>query len=313
MRTLKKILFSKSWPLVSRLYGVDTVFRIGGGLGNQIFQYAAALAYEKNTGVRVALDLSNSDNQHNGWEIDRVFDLGKKLRVLPTGASKVLWRCAKYGESGRLLREPFDGNSLVFKEKLLKTPILGVIKGFFPSYKYYEEYEDEILPNFKFANTEKIDLMGIDSSRPSVALHVRRGDFLKATGYGGICTTEYYDAALSYMRGQCPDAKYYIFSNDPEWCREYFKGDEFVIVDVNSGKDSWKDMYMMSRCDHYIIANSSFSFWGMELGKSEDSICVGPKYLMYGGPYKTKIEDFLAPRFKMFSPEGEEYLRDNSE
>jgi hypothetical protein len=123
-----------------------------------------------------------------------------------------------------------------------------------------------------------ISLLTDISSSDSVSIHVRRGDYLEpknAKQYGGICTLEYYKKAIAIIKSHYKDPNFYIFSNDIEWCKENLDIDKADFVNNNKGKDSWLDMFLMSKCSANILANSSFSYWGAIMNKN-DNIVVYP-------------------------------------
>lgn len=105
----------------------------------------------------------------------------------------------------------------------------------------------------------------------SVSIHIRRGDYLDAANYkiyGNICTVEYYQNAISRMCKLCESPEFYLFSNDPEWAKKIFGDTEGItIVEEDKERPDYEDMFLMSRCKHNIIANSSFSWWAAWLIK----------------------------------------------
>jgi hypothetical protein len=82
---------------------------------------------------------------------------------------------------------------------------------------------------------------------------------------------------MDYIQSKIESLQYYVFTDDKEWVRENFQLDNAVYVQHNTGRNSWQDMYLMSRCKHNIIANSSFSWWGAWLNTHPDKIVVAPK------------------------------------
>ena len=118
----------------------------------------------------------------------------------------------------------------------------------------------------------------------SVSIHVRRGDYVNHPLFGGICDKAYYQRAITYIQEKTDCDYYIIFSNDIKWCEENLSallmGKNVVFVNWNKGKDSYQDMYLMSRCNYNIIANSSFSWWGAWLNNNPEKIVVAPKIWM---------------------------------
>lgn len=113
----------------------------------------------------------------------------------------------------------------------------------------------------------------------SVSIHIRRGDYLdpqNAALFGGICTESYYDGAVRYVLERFPDAHFYLFSDDPAYARDRYRGDRYTVVDWNTGADSFYDIQLMSSCRHNVCANSTFSFWGARLNPNPDKIMIRP-------------------------------------
>ena len=140
------------------------------------------------------------------------------------------------------------------------------------STKWFDHIEDSIREDFEFKN----DIYNpckemIDTVDNPIALHVRRGDYITNADNHPPCTKEYYDNALSKFDA---DRNVVVFSDDPEWCGTEFPDDRFLI---SEGGDNLADLCMMSMCSDFIIANSSFSWWGSWLSKNPDKKIIAPK------------------------------------
>ncbi len=113
-----------------------------------------------------------------------------------------------------------------------------------------------------------------------VSIHIRRGDYVtntSANDFHGLCSLEYYSAGIEYVLSRVPDATLDVFSDDIEWARLNIRiPAPTIFIDHNQGRSSWEDMRLMSRCQHHIIANSSFSWWGAWLNPSPDKIVIAP-------------------------------------
>ncbi len=113
----------------------------------------------------------------------------------------------------------------------------------------------------------------------SVAIHVRRGDYLIARDmYGGICTENYYIDSMEYMKQHIRNVHFFVFSDDMEWCRFFLdKKENVTFVDINDEDTGCFDLILMSKCQNMIMANSSFSWWAAWLNKYEGKIIIAPK------------------------------------
>ena len=128
-----------------------------------------------------------------------------------------------------------------------------------------------MLLNFVIAVTEQFKQKLIFKNLDPIALHIRRGDFLKNSGNHHNLGLDYYKQALNQFN---PKQQVVIFSDDPQWCleQELFEGDRFM---VSSGNGPYHDLYLMSLCSDFIIANSTFSWWGAWLANR--GTVVAPK------------------------------------
>lgn len=270
------------------------IVRIIGGLGNQMFQYALYMALKHKfpeEEMRVDTSLMGSYNVHNGLEIDRVF--GPSLPQ------------ASFKELITLTRPVYNYKLARAIEKLLpprKTELLDISsehlcdKIFSPGSRYYNGYwldyrysQDimEILRRDVFIFrlplnplTKKMQST-IRNCNNSVSIHVRRGDYLKAQNYAGLCGLDYYGMAIKYFTEILKDPTFFIFSDDTLWCKEnivpLLGSYDCHMIDFNKGTDSPLDMMLMSECEHNIIANSSFSWWGAMLNSNPDKIVCAPR------------------------------------
>lgn len=161
------------------------------------------------------------------------------------------------------------------------------IVGYFQSEKYFSHCKDDIFYHLDFIDSLYDDV--IDQSEKTCSVHIRRGDYLNLSEYHPFPGMEYYNKSMNYMRGKGV-TKFYIFSDDIDWCMENFLG--INDVEYIYGNIDVKDMCLMSSCKNNIIANSSFSWWGAWLNKNPDKIVIAPS-LWFGPAKKGVITDDL--------------------
>jgi len=158
------------------------------------------------------------------------------------------------------------------------------VHGYWQSEEYFKAHGAAIRQVFRFRNGVGSDnnaLISRISSGPSIAIHVRRGDYVsnpKALKVHGVLSPDYYLLAISRIRALEPDARVFAFSDDPEWLREVILSriDNSECVLHNSGTQSFRDMQLMSICDHIVIANSSFSWWAAWLNNNSKKRVIAP-------------------------------------
>lgn len=162
--------------------------------------------------------------------------------------------------------------------------------GFWQTEKYFLDIEHEVREAFTFnpkllsQQTKQFEVQIRNTN--SVSVHIRRGDFLTRENiflYGNICCLDYYKKAIEKMVGIVPLSRFFVFSNDVDWCKKHLEFCNPIYVDCNKREDSWQDMYLMSQCKHNIIANSSFSWWGAWLNKNPQKVVIFPSKFMNQG------------------------------
>lgn len=164
--------------------------------------------------------------------------------------------------------------------KYLNSENNWVINGGIGMYEYFHTYRNEILKLFTFKESiqlfcqEYINKLK-ENNEILVSMHFRRGDYLLYSSLN--LSLEYYNAAIRKINELFPNkkVKYLIFSNEIEWVKENYKNDAFIYVEH---LNRFQDMCLMSMCDHNIIANSCFSWWGAYLNNNEHKQVIAPYY-----------------------------------
>ena len=262
------------------------IIKLNGGLGNQLQQYAL---YEKmkSMGKEVKLDISWFGKDY-GKALKRDLELDYFPNVSYEACSSQ--ELKQVGERS-FVRKVFEKLHLVdsklyvehqmYDEKIFQMDH-KVLEGYWACEAYYEDILPQLREKLVFPKSENPKNIKMEkqmNSCNSVSIHLRRGDYLTLENneiFGGICTEEYYEKALSYMKEKVKDAHFFVFSDDPTYAKEKYRGEEYTIVDINHGRDSFFDVHLMSCCKHHICANSTFSFWGARLNPNSDKIVVRP-------------------------------------
>lgn len=264
------------------------IIEVKGGLGNQMFQFAL---YEKLKwmGYEAVLDdtkLCRHGNQHNGMDLMNAFPItytriSKWQRLKYLGwrfHDAIIKRISVLHMENKIL---YDSEPTPV-ELILKDNI-HYLRGYWQSPSYWLDIREQLLHSFSF-NLSQIDdgitdLINKIQNENSVSLHVRRGDFLWPDNVEkrmGICTLDYYVHAVQYIEQSIGNCTFYIYTDDPKWVKDNFNNLNYILVDRNTGKYSYLDMYLMSISKHNIIANSTFSWWAAWLNRNPDKIVVCP-------------------------------------
>lgn len=267
------------------------IVKILGGIGNQMFQYAFLMALKSRFNDIFLVDISIFDiwNIHNGYELERVFNI-KEKKASVDEIKNVAWYSNNYKVRRAL--------SLILPKKTMyveKSPYKyypqfvnkdgdAYYDGYWQYYKYFEPVRKDVLYAFQFVpdNDERNNsLISKMNNENYVSIHVRRGDYLESKEYKGICGIDYYKKAIDLVRSNISNPTYLIFSNDIEWCKinitPLLENSSVTFVDWNVGANSFRDMELMSKCRANIIANSSFSWWAAYLNSNEHKFVVSPK------------------------------------
>lgn len=307
-------------------------FKCIGGIGNQMFVYAAARAFQlkqkekvilvyeqhkKNsdsypydlTALNINRDLLNTDitfeNVIKKWKVEKIFALMSRkvvprIKRLGIKAEKVimkimqpLWNIGGCYHVGYMVQWPM-------KIRLTKNMIC---EGYFQSSIYFSDYKKIIQQELRVkegvfdVNKELIELV---RGCESICVHVRRGDYTIYKEHL-VCTVNYYQKALEFMQSLHLNATYFVFSDDIEWTKQNISWPENTIFaeelrnvvqkDVDY-KNPFIDLQVMYECKHFIISNSSFSWWAQFLAQNSEKIVVAPDRWLKNHVIEDIYEDF---------------------
>ena len=260
--------------------------RLVGGLGNQMFQYAASRALALRRGVGLRLDVSNFNTYHlhkYGLHHLAISAEVTDQRQLPNAGARVLEHLRHL--VGLNTPALYCENGLRFDPAVLALPSNTTLDGYWQCERYFADYADPIRAEL-FVKTpaigDNLKYLDLFCSGTSVSVHIRRGDYVfntQANSVHGTCDISYYEAAAHYIAARCAEAPtFYLFSDDPDWVRDNFHIPFKRRLVMHNGADrNFEDLRLMSACSHHIIANSSFSWWGAWLNPSKEKIVVAPQ------------------------------------
>ncbi len=290
------------------------IARLTGGLGNQMFQYAAGRALADRLGAELLLDLRTFEHALALRPYTRrAYALAPfKLRArVATPADLRNWPVwvMEIGMRLRLVRPLFRRwhfESAITYDPSVRTlhaPLCLV--GYWQSERYFIDIADKIRADFTLLqplDSTNARLLKLARSDRSVGLHVRRGDFISlndAAQLHGMCSVDYYRRAISLVRKRCPECHFLIFSDDPEWARAELPLDPSAVFVTGNAERPEQDLALMSACKHHIIANSSFSWWAGWLGDSPEQMVIAPSP-WYASP-KLDARDLAVSRWQYIS------------
>lgn len=264
------------------------IVRLRGGLGNQLFQYAAARVYNLTSGREFKADITGYANPETqkvprGYKLDK-FNLElpiateKEVKTLkyPFGLLSKAWRGIK--------TKVFGLDYLDYHPGLFKSHIT-YLDGFFQSPLYYKDHEElirrecSVRPEFISETAYTIEKEMTESL--SVSVHIRRGDLvteIDAARSQGLCSLEYYEKTVASFKAEFSgDVVFYIFSDDIPWVRENMHFPKNSVYVSEFTLQDYEELYLMSKTKHNIIGNSTFSWWGAWLNQNPNKIVTAPK------------------------------------
>jgi hypothetical protein len=255
------------------MIGFNALGRMG-RLGNQMFQYAALKGIARNIGADITIPYyTDAVNDGIGnmlrTELFDSFDLNVNVGLLDSGQATTLHeRHFHYDE-----------------EFFYRCPDNVSLQGYFQTEKYFRNIKSEIRDDFTFKEEILTPCKELVSQLDNpLALHVRRTDYISNSANHPPCPLSYYEKALKHF----DDRQVIVFSDDPAWCKEQelFSNDRFM---VSENDDNRVDLCLMSLCSDFIIANSTYSWWGAWLSTNKNKKVIAP--VQWFGTGYTKDHD----------------------
>lgn len=282
------------------------IVQLTGGLGNQMFQYAAAKALSVKKNVDLFLDISfYLKDEFPELEIPREFELlhfkGITEKIVNINELKKnnTFDFLKEKTINKLLPKHKRG---IYKEKyyhydsqFFNANNSTYLMGIWQSPKYFELYKKTILLSYQLKDDLIEDVLKkgkeLNSSN-SVSIHIRRGDYLRKPeilDWHGIMSKDYYIKAFELLCSKKKIDRVYFFSDEPEWVKsELIPHIQGEIISDHLNSTQYNDFYLMQQCQNNIIANSTFSWWAAYLNPNPNKIVIAPKKWFNSAPNNTK-------------------------
>lgn len=261
------------------------IVRIQGGLGNQLFQYAAGSSLAQRLGTVCKLDLT-SLHKKQLRQLELNYFSFEPLIATKEEIKEFVWLPTLYRHSpaffSKLGKNIYREPHFHFDENFAQLPNHVYLDGYWQSEKYFSSNESRlrneliIKPAYIQHLQEWVEEM---EQNQSVSVHIRRGDYInkKVTDYHGVLTTDYYNKSIRILAQKNPSIKLYFFSDDINWVKQNINIElphEFISGKTRS---TIEDFYLMSKCRHNIIANSSFSWWTAWLNSNKSKTIIAPQ------------------------------------
>ncbi|MBO0933966.1 alpha-1,2-fucosyltransferase [Fibrella aquatilis] len=275
------------------------ITNLSDGLGNQLFQYAFGrvlslyhgvplktnpywFKHESNYKVRrYGLSHFGIDAPEATWqEIDEyIFADTQWHRLLKPYYKRI-----------RIHEQTYQYDSNVWK-----FPSRTFVTGYWQAWRYYADYQEKISSELRIVTPPSdcaARLMERIQSSPSVAIHIRRGDYLSNPMFNVLPKT-YYNDAITFLQNRYKSLNWYVFSDDPEWKSDFVLPQNVTLV---TGLSDIDDFRLMNATQHAIIANSTFSWWAAWLKTGHERTIIAPKQ-----PFRNaslwSADDLFPPHF----------------
>lgn len=284
------------------------IVRLIGGLGNQMFQYSIGRHLAMIHETELKLDVSDFEKYPlrtyglGVFQIREAFATPQEILAVSGKARRTVHRiCRRLGLPASFLR----GSYIKEREPGFDPTILGLpdnvyLDGYWQSERYFSAIASCIRNDLMVAapaRGKNLELAKTMQECMSVSVHIRRGDYVnnpQATLFHGICGIDYYYRCVSAILEIHQHPHFFVFSDDPEWARENFRPPQLTtFIDHNGPEEAHEDIRLMSLCQHHIIANSSFSWWGAWLSANSDKTVFAPKRWLAAKGLENKTDEIV--------------------
>ena len=306
------------------------IVRFQGGLGNQMSQFAFYRKLQNIYGEgKVGADISYYEyhHAHNGFELGEVFpntksafhtlsrtEIRRRTKLIPERYTvdsltdfpnrQLEYIRVHYNGLIQKFQNCFSYNRMLVQDVESDVHEQVEFYGLDPEkdwylYGYWYQYDyvcvwKQLQQDFTF-DTERVKCHAqtVDKmqNEDSVSVHIRGGDYLNSPY--AVLGTHYYQEAIDLIYARVQNPHFYVFSDDPEYAERILAGinaDSLTFVEQNRGHKAWHDLYLMSRCRHHIMANSTFSMWGTLLSSEPAGVVIGSLYETRTRKYAVKPE-----------------------
>lgn len=263
---------------------------LSGGLGNQMFQYAAgrALSIQHKAELSIDLYLLNKNTKATNRNYG-LTDFNIEARLIDSIFNKIaikLFGSIKSKHTGYVLLRRLgifrDEKAQYYDKGFESLSKESTLFGYFQNENYFKGFSEQLREDFTFRlplNKRNNEIRHLIEQNTSVSIHIRRGDYANTNSNLPILDIAYYKKAIEYMMSQLNNPSFFIFSDGIDWVRKNLdlSGINHQFIDWNKNEDSYIDMQLMSLCKHNIIANSSFSWWGAWLNNNKNKLVIAPQ------------------------------------
>ena len=242
-----------------------------GGLGNQLFQYACGRALAEDLGVKLVLDITDFATYDLRLPLISQFPMSSRVVFHTNIKQTKIWDLR-----AKLLGHWYKEKNLRYDENVLCFNSPKTLRGYFQSERYFKRHAELIRSELEISSSKALELRAIYGSGPVAALHFRKGDYVGNSSFGE-CGETYYRNGMNFLRAIYPDIKFIAFTDDRNWFLSETSISEEVILASGPNLTDLDEFSLMQSCDHFVIANSSFSWWAAWLSNNASKKVIAPK------------------------------------
>jgi hypothetical protein len=280
------------------------IVKLIGGLGNQLFQYAAARRLSCMLQTTLKLDATYFKAHKlrtyslHPFNIQEVFaspgELGQVEGRSRKGLDRIIFRLGqklKLRYQWTVIRESYTG---LLDPRVINASGDVYLSGYWQSEEYFADIQDVIRREFTIEyeqDPQSKEIAQMIDNTQAVSIHIRRGDYIsdpRTHQVHGICDLEYYQECARQIAEKVAQPHFFAFSDDPRWVTENLRLEyPITFVTHNDVSKGYEDLRLMSMCQHHIIANSSFSWWGAWLNSNPNKTVFAPRKWFNDSRYDT--------------------------
>lgn len=281
------------------------IVKLKGGLGNQMFQFAAAKRLAVKHTVPLKFDMSFLDTEpENERYTKREFELDKFNINIEIASEKEIQAIKKQRWKNIITPIWIKERKRDCYKQLVRAGKCCYLDGYFQSEKFFVDISDRINNELTFKNR----LLGVEwgeikekiTNSNSISLHFRRGDYVtnpNANIFHGVCSMDYYQKAVKAIAEKTEHPHFFIFSDDIQWVMGNFSINFPTVFVEKKEEDLHSDFQLMSLCKHNIIANSSYSWWAAWLNKHKNKIVIAPEKWYADADKQKNLNDLIPSKW----------------
>lgn len=262
------------------------------GPGNQMFMFARAysLAKRYNHKILILSEISAFSVRQNilqYFKLDK--NIVKGIVRLDFTKNQYIYRLFRKFIFDGILRLPIftkiinyaSRSRIIEDEPILENKKIYVIDGYFECHQYFDEYREDLIrqfcPNYEL-DTEVLEMLNKIDASNSIAVHIRKGDFKQ---FGRLIDDAYYEESINLIKNKFYNPSFYILTEDDDVKNQYKNLENFTLINFNSKHKYIDEWFVMTKCKHHVIANSTYSWWSSYLGSFENKVIIIPKLEWY--------------------------------